>query len=331
MKPMQDESLHSWIYRCLLVNGVVDFSCIIDQSGLWCTNLDFPIKFKQCFTFPTDAELLELFLKSSLSFEYKKIDEPWVVASNIKAKLINEDSIKAKRRNISVRYCAACIKESIKREGFGYFKSDWFFYRHCHKHNTLLYSLSSKSRAQSLKLIRGLLSGRSSGKLLETTNQYKIPIPSLNFKTSYLMPCLVEALYNSLDSARVEEINKRESNSQSKFQSDYLTDDIIFANKLFFYYKVIEFISEFFNSGEAEVSALLKEISENIIYKFGINYERSLSTKLVKRKSYNCTKCWKWAFMDLCPTNPIIYISKLDSQYNKFNPYLSVNDNLTSS
>lgn len=66
MKFFKGEALQSWIYRCLLVNGVTDFSSVINKNGRWRRVPLFPNEFNSLFTHQHDTELVKLFQQSSI-------------------------------------------------------------------------------------------------------------------------------------------------------------------------------------------------------------------------------------------------------------------------
>lgn len=302
MKPIKDEALHSWIYRCLLVNGGGDFSCIINNVGRWSLDFVFPVKYMQFFTFPSDNDLFQLFLKASTGLEYSIINTPWEFAFKVKNMLGKEVPFSNKRKSIAIKYCSACIGESIEEIGFGYFKSDWFFGNRCEKHNVVLALLLSKSRRENLRLLRVLLSGRE---LVANSINSNKNLPQNNYnETRYFMPCFIEKFNSSIaDSLNLEHPLNYE------FSSNYSVDDFTSKNILLSYVMGNDLITRNLRDYPDKTYKLIKVLSEEVVYKYGINQIDSLSTHLITKKRRNCTKCLKWAFTGLCPLNPLIRVA----------------------
>jgi len=157
-----DESIHSLIFRTHKINGISDFSNIINAKGIW-NYLPRIIKDTLNFYEPIDeAVILNLLREIKLAAPTTRMfNNP----TNYRVDLqyfFNTGGVRTSRTNHyeGVNYCLPCMQEQIKTLGFAYFKNIWCRIEFCHSHNIPLTYIPKKSRSNTLPnldiILRGL-------------------------------------------------------------------------------------------------------------------------------------------------------------------------------
>ena len=305
MKFMEGEVLQSWIYRCLLVNGVTDFSSVINTKGNWILSPYFPLEHLDLFTFSSDQELFDLFVQSSMGLRDPMSISPWAYASEIKKYFRRESKYMLKGGSVPITYCTLCIRESLAHIGFGYIKSKWLFGDRCEIHNTKLFSLNSKSRADTLLQLGDILSGIKS---------VQRPSPSINksspmnlIGSENVMPCFIMKFYweasNRYDNQYFEGMHYDFFNSNGKRkQIDSFLQGEESSLLWFARLKLREYRKRF----SEELDIFFENKAEEIVFNYGISKPDSFTVTLIKDKNSNCSKCYKWSKGNACPINPIV-------------------------
>ncbi|WP_233010349.1 hypothetical protein [Rheinheimera faecalis] len=303
-----DESLQSWIYRCLYSYGQSDFSAVVGCNGFWNKRPFFPkgINFRNKAI--PDKKLVE-FLKLS-GFCAKKADPfenpiKYVVEANYI--LQGQSRSLSKKGQLAIAYCSSCIKESIESIGFGYFKADWLYGEGCKIHGSDLSILSAANRTNALKQLRFVLCGLD----IDSEQNSKKNTEFLTRQESassayYVMPCILDEFFKVASSPisgcfpGSHYVRFYHPNGKKKELSKY---------ELNFHY--LDFQSKY----REEFVMFLEKRAEIINHKYGINEVNSFSEKLIKKRGVNCSKCSVWAKTDYCPIKPI-QIVNLDSDLN---------------
>ena len=77
LRYVEDESVQSWIFRNLVVDGEIDFSSILSSEGDWYNNVSFRKNCPERMTRTRDVELLRFLRNSGLALKYAgKYDNP---------------------------------------------------------------------------------------------------------------------------------------------------------------------------------------------------------------------------------------------------------------
>lgn len=316
---IKGEALQSWVYRCLLVNGITDFSSVINSNGNWRLGPYFPVKHTNLFTFPPDSDLLNLFLESSIGLKSMRIDSLWNYATEIKKYLTSGSEYMQPGGSVAIYYCTLCIRESIISHGFGYIKSAWIYGDHCEIHNFNLVSLQSKSREDALLLLSSVLSGKADTKK-SVIRKYRLP--PMNFiENNNFMPCLIMDFYwtasNKCNKYFPEHSHHDFFHFNGKrkhinnFDHDNGSSLLHFARN-----KLREYSYRFTN----ELEKFFMESADVVNYDFGIREPDSLSVDLVMVKERDCSKCYRWSKDQICPINPIITAFKLYDETEAVKP-----------
>lgn len=305
MKLAQDEAMQSWIYRCLLVNGVTDFSSVITTNGNWYLTPRFPIKHAKLFTFSCDKELFNLFVKSSMGLKNLSFITPWAYAEEIRKYLRGMPQYMTRGGSAPITYCTLCIRESIKVFGFGYIKSQWLFGRQCEIHNTNLISLHSKSRQKTVLLLGDILSGKSG---LKGTAYSRNWSPSIGYiDPEHILPCLIMEFYWTASNRYSKQFPRWAYNDFfDSIGKRIEVHDFFQGNGISLLSFANQKLEYFATRYPKELAIFFKEKSEAVTLKYGINKPDSFTENLVAKKGRNCSKCHRWSTDNACPINPII-------------------------
>lgn len=156
-----DETLHSFIFRVCMINGVEQFANLTDNKGNWRFNLKLSTQIRNFFMSYSDRDILTLGRNSGLIKENTHIfGNPLEYMSVIK----NLYSIKGSY-NISgshpVGFCIDCIRDSLKVNGYGYFRASWMlkWLNICDIHKKSLTFCPALPVRRSHELIKQILRG----------------------------------------------------------------------------------------------------------------------------------------------------------------------------
>ncbi|WP_417763796.1 hypothetical protein [Shewanella sp.] len=314
MKPIKDEALQSWMYRCLLVNGITDFSAVINNNGRWRKVPFFYKEYIPFFTFPSDKDILNLFLNSSIQFLGSIPPEPWNYVTAIKKYLYN---YKGNENNgsIIIKYCSSCIKESIVKNGFGYIKTDWLYDNHCKKHSKELDVIDKNSKKNVLTMLRSAFLGMeikqgSIGLKRTFSKDVKTYTNMNNF-----MPCFLMDFYWIASDHRNDYFPEYEH--VVFFNYNGIRKNIVQLcgmDNLDFLHFVRRKLIEYERLFPDLLKLFIERRAEIVTYVYGINDPDSFSSNLITKKGRNCSKCVKWSKEGICPISPMIGISEVKAE-----------------
>ena len=210
-RPIQGESVHSFIYRTLFLLGYTNFKSVITSGG-WRRNSTVPIEAAQEFV-NYDADQLFNLYEDNIAIEvgYSLFSDPFLFVKRTKPQASNHSGLgvasfsevffPTKDRSgygncLPVRFCIDCIQEQVKYLGFSYFKAEWNYQGICGLHNKPLFEIDGGLCANSIK------------KQLEIVRRGELPQHSTkvckNFKevssnscqrsNTKIAPCAVEKL-----------------------------------------------------------------------------------------------------------------------------------------
>ncbi|MFC1236715.1 TniQ family protein [Vibrio sp. F74] len=160
--PQPDETIHSFIFRLCAIYGVEHLSDVINKKGEWASSLQLNKSVRHYFLSLHDQQIVDLM--QNCGWANKKLglfDDPTSYMSIID-KLINKRKANHKRTyNLPIKYCIHCIKDSIVKNGYGYFKSDWQleYGNFCNVHREALIYISCHTKFQSIQDLKQIFKG----------------------------------------------------------------------------------------------------------------------------------------------------------------------------
>ena len=132
LKILEDESVHSFIYRTHAVNGVFDYSNIISSKGKW---VQYPKILKNSLPLYepiNEAEILRVLRDIGLASTPDTIfQSPFGYRQTLKSFFRFHSTRKRASSNKAIKYCLECIKEQITKYGVGYINVTWSSNNHC--------------------------------------------------------------------------------------------------------------------------------------------------------------------------------------------------------
>lgn len=157
-----DETLHSFIFRVCMINGVEQYADLTDNKGHWRFNLKLSKQIRQYFMSYSDRDILTLGRNSGLIRKNTNIfGNPLEYMSVIKRLY----SIKGDYNNISdslpVNFCIDCIRDSLRVNGYGFFKAAWMrkWTNFCDIHKKPLTFCAARPARYSHEVIKQILRG----------------------------------------------------------------------------------------------------------------------------------------------------------------------------
>lgn len=157
----EGESIHSLIYRVHYIYGILDVSNIITQKGLWRAFPYLSASSQRLYESVDDTKLLASLQDIEIAwFSFSKFSNPFRYYFELK-KFLNEEHCgsRSQRSGFSIKFCPLCINDSIKRFGYGYFKSLWIYQASCEVHKSPLLIIEDDSYSKSLIAIESILKG----------------------------------------------------------------------------------------------------------------------------------------------------------------------------
>lgn len=304
MKFIEDESIQSWIYRTLFLNGAADYSSVIGINSMWRETPHFTSECDIDIKYISDTDLINFLRKSNIAQKRSGIfDNPIDYVNEAKFVLQGRTEPNSKG-TISIGYCPYCISDSISKFGFGYFKAIWLTEDNCKIHNIKLDFMPITSKVNGLKLIREIISGKRPSKKLKSSENKSLAKPTPCITVDYhVMPCILMEFY------RVASSEWSNIFPKPRYIDFYFMDGRRkYTTDSFLHIKFVTYSEKY----PLEFNKFMLERSEVINYKFGINQEHSLSEKLLKSKGSNCSKCYRLSLGSNCPVQPLIAIEYLD-------------------
>ncbi len=196
MKFIEDESIQSWIYRTLFLNGASDYSSVIGINTMWRKTPYFTYECDIDLKYINDAELICFFRKSNIAKNKSDIFDNPIAYVNEAKSVLQGHAKSISKGTISIGYCSYCISDSISQFGFGYFKAIWLTEDNCDIHKTKLDFMPITSRINGLKLIREIISGKKPSKKIKQHESISLVIPTQNITVDYyVMPCILMEFY----------------------------------------------------------------------------------------------------------------------------------------
>ena len=202
LKIHKNESIHSYVYRTHVVNGVSSFSNIITSKGLW---VAFPKILKgslHLYKPVDDLKFLNLLRDFGLAY---KTNDIFTNPASYRDELerffgINKRKMGTRQRAFPITYCLECIKNYIQDIGHGIINIDWYQNSYCSIHNMKLHVAKVNNREQAVAALNFILKGKhpeayesltcKAGYILDPR---KAPQKHVY---DYFLPCLVDDFEN---------------------------------------------------------------------------------------------------------------------------------------
>lgn len=169
-----DESLQSHLIRRLLsYDPTAKPVGIISESGRWANAPFIQKDYEHLFHNYPDHLLLEMIdIERSIDGGGNLLfDDPSSYTSSIFSTFFSGRSNKRNvRSSTEIRYCQACIKESIEKVGYGYFRYFWNYSDKCLIHNQPIHYLPELGFNKAIEAVKEILLGRGHERGIPVTN-----------------------------------------------------------------------------------------------------------------------------------------------------------------
>jgi hypothetical protein len=307
---VEDESVQSWIFRLVLLSGEYKYDSLIGINGKW---YSAPSLVRGCafnLHLIPDLELLCFLRKSGIANKKASMfDNPVDYIGQMS--IVNPSNYYSSnaKGQITIRFCKECIAESIRENGYGYFKAEWLSKIYCSNHDINLIELISKNRKSAVTELLQAFAGvpviqsQTSLALDKNSHQYRKAKTDCSY---HIMPCLLNEFYMWASRKSDDVLLKYE----------YL--DFFYKNGVrknisdqYLHYKFIYFLDNY----PKQLNEFLDRTVELKEHKFGFRQKLSLSETLAKSRSKNCSKCSDWWGTDFCPIEPI-QLTRLEHEYS---------------
>ncbi|MEB7375015.1 TniQ family protein [Enterobacter hormaechei] len=157
-----DETLHSFIFRVCLVNGIEQHADVTTRSKKWRIIPRINAETAKHFKYYNDHDFLLLIRNSwGACKSARMFTDPTEYMSDVEN--IYTPTQRREQYNTlpQIKYCIDCMREAIKKKGYGYFKSSWHYYysTYCITHNkgltTLLHTPYERNHDSLRTILRG--------------------------------------------------------------------------------------------------------------------------------------------------------------------------------
>ena len=164
MKQIQgDESVQSFIFRVLMINGENDFSGVINQHGKWRAFPFVKTIQSEIFKHYDKEELLEILQRSGIAKPivgmFSSPVEHFELVPAVFRHGIQNYNMKSQNTFLRINFCRDCIADDLRNLGFGYFRSAWLNEKYCHRHKKNLFTLTSSNLGSGVSSLKDALRG----------------------------------------------------------------------------------------------------------------------------------------------------------------------------
>ena len=152
MKQLQgDESVQSFIFRVLMLNGESDFAGVLNRMGEW-RAFPFVATMHSHLFRPYDPEyLLSVLQRSAIANPvagmFSNPLSHFELVPTVFRNGVENYSQQTQNNFLKVNFCVDCIADDLKNCGFGFFRAEWLNQKYCHHHKKALFNLTGKSQA----------------------------------------------------------------------------------------------------------------------------------------------------------------------------------------
>ncbi|EUM20867.1 TniQ family protein [Enterobacter sp. BIDMC 26] len=161
-----DETLHSFIFRVCLVNGMEQFSDVIGHNARWRKTIHLNKNIANFFKCYNDHDFLFLIRNSwQASKNTHMFSDPTKYLTDLKNLYAKGPRKGGIDKAPHIKYCMDCIIDSIKENGYGYFKSSWHheYSEKCVTHNKALTISSMTLSEKPFEILKTILGGKYPG------------------------------------------------------------------------------------------------------------------------------------------------------------------------
>jgi hypothetical protein len=292
LKIQKDESIHSFIYRTHIINGISNFSNILSIEGNW---LSFPSLLKgtlQYYQPVDDLKFLNLLRYIGLAKVTDEVfQDPLDYQDDLKRFFgCYKGDNKTRQKPKNIKYCLRCIQEDIVSYGHGMFKVGWWRNPQCNVHQTPLNSIYVSTRGEAIMALKAIYRGENlKNHSVESQVReyfYDPKVYYYNNKIEYIAPCLQNEFKLFIQNKRLM-FSKGTSDLLGSLASDKNTSK---------YYLMQPYVMEkFYNTLKNNNESLFIKfwnihVKSKIIYT-GIITKKSIKEKIFMDKNANCHDC----------------------------------------
>jgi hypothetical protein len=308
-----DESLQSYLFRILKLNGFYNYSSIIVSHSGWGNRPSIPFEAKHLLTGVNKSHLL-LLLENSVNIPK---DESDFINHFDFIELFNktfspQKVTKSAGKGMNIHFCPHCMKEQMRNYGYSYFKSCWTNQLYCMKHSDDLLALKPSQLTRQISNLHKILRCEVDKSFTCHPKRNSHFNKTISDRTIKFSPCSKSQLINWVI-------------QNSKYYPVGYTDILDYglltkterkAFNVIKYRKKIESNWEEFYQQLTTFShkELLKYINENMVFdhvKYQQNGINSKSKAILKSKTKNCNTCMRISIQEYrnCSKNSLIYLS----------------------
>lgn len=327
-----DESIQSYLFRCLRIYGINSFHSVIGHNGYWHSLPEAPAQLVPYLRMVPDLTLFKsLQREGHYNFQGFSRRNPLDIVKLLKRVYGGSLRISNSKGTVEITYCPFCFKEMIEKHGHAYFRYDWKSDTNCYIHQTPLLILTGVNLKESIHNIDKAMNETMLNiflyreNTLPSTSNHSICSDLVDpKKLNFMMPCTFGPIYFFV----------REFYSSNyrylKFKS-YLYDRMFYDSLSPKMYGI--FVQLMKNVGENVIYAALDEIMDldynawlsfekygmkYINFSFGFNQNKSLTVTVVKSATKNCSKCYVRQGGKDCVYDTMIKISHLEMDFLKW-------------
>lgn len=281
----KDESIHSFIYRTHVVNGVSDFSNIIATSGYWKAFPKILNKTLHLYQPIDDFKFLNLLRDIDLAPISEKIfGDPFRYHEHLLDFFGQcKYHIRVNTRTSPIRYCLHCIENQIQKLGFGFINVNWTINTFCPTHQVNLHEVTVKNREGTVIALACILRGKHPRNFEQPKYKKKyFEDRRERFrkkKCDYVAPCLADEL-KILISENIHQLPidllGQKHRSISYLTTDHMMTEIYLSAQRSHYKQFQNFWTNF---------AELKVVSSGVVSR------NSVTEEIYKNKKANCLDC----------------------------------------
>lgn len=303
-----DESLQSFLFRHIQINGGLDFSCVIDDSGSWLSKPSVPEKYQHIFRMFDERLLLGIARQSGLATEpdclFANPTSSVITLSKIFA---GESHEKYSVSGIQIAFCKKCIESSLAENGFAYFKTNWLFKSYCNQHSVRLSILKHRRRGGAVKAVKELLSGGLPPnsdlfrKQYEQGKYWQLNISASQSQENkvHYMPCVVPFLLCWLQE------NLEVLTSNHKLRKRYWMTNLAVLGELL-PHELDKICTEIKREEPNLFNAFIRNNFTRRAINFGVWRTDSFLSEVYKVKGKSCTQCSESSMLGICPMSPAL-------------------------
>lgn len=137
-----DESLQSFLFRILKVNGYINYSSVLVPNSGWGGRPSIPFEAKDILIGVTKSQLLKLLEKNTLiSKEESDFVNHFDYVQLFDKTFSPKKYTKSAGKGMNIHFCPLCMRAQMYQYGYSYFKRDWNNHLYCLKHSERLLAL----------------------------------------------------------------------------------------------------------------------------------------------------------------------------------------------